>query len=419
VISRPERSHVEDSPDAEAIATKSPDAPRQERSVARLHALDSLRGFAMLLGIVYHASLFYSTNPDDLAGIEKSHHVAFDGLIGVIHGFRMQLFFVIAGFLSSLIHERVGSTAFIRNRARRIVPPFVASMILLNPLTNWSTVYLWDPSQLALRLGADAPPTFLQILSVRATNTGIYWFLYYLLLCCVGAATLVGLGTWMNLRMPRRLSLGLGRVVGAPWAPFALALPTASLFVQSPEWTSIGQGESLVPDPVLLAYYGLFFALGWALQSRRPAIDANRTRYRGHFLAIVPVAVAVVSLVRFGSNVTDPSSRWLHFSCATAYSLGTWAAIFGLLGFASRFLESPRPAVRYLADASYWIYLVHMPIVVGLVWLLAPLPLHCFVKFSLVVTATSAAAVASYHLLVRDKLIARFLNGRPMIVARD
>ena len=36
------------------------------------------------------------------------------------------------------------------------------------------------------------------------------------------------------------------------------------------------------------------------------------------------------------------------------------------IGFAVRHLAGHSPARRYLADASYWIYIVHLPIVLAL-----------------------------------------------------
>ncbi|EUA19234.1 acyltransferase family protein [Mycobacterium xenopi 4042] len=77
-----------------------------------------------------------------------------------------------------------------------------------------------------------------------------------------------------------------------------------------------------------------------------------------------------------------------------------------------RFLDEPTPRVRYLSDASYWMYLVHVPIVWLLQASLLRWPLHWSVKFSLVISVTTALLLASYHWLVRSTFVGVFLNGR-------
>ena len=53
--------------------------------------------------------------------------------------------------------------------------------------------------------------------------------------------------------------------------------------------------------------------------------------------------------------------------------------------------------IRYLADASYWVYLCHLPLVGYLQLGLYHLDLPAAVKFALVVAGTAALALLSYH----------------------
>ena len=43
-----------------------------------------------------------------------------------------------------------------------------------------------------------------------------------------------------------------------------------------------------------------------------------------------------------------------------------WGFVLGFLGLFTRFCQRPNAWGRYLADASYWIYLVHLPVVIAL-----------------------------------------------------
>ena len=86
--------------------------------------------------------------------------------------------------------------------------------------------------------------------------------------------------------------------------------------------------------------------------------------------------------------------------------------MFGLLGLYRRHLARPAPVARYLAGASFWVYLVHLPIV-GLIQAdLLGTPIPPEAKFALVLTLTLALGLASYHVLVRPTALGRLLGGR-------
>ena len=71
-----------------------------------------------------------------------------------------------------------------------------------------------------------------------------------------------------------------------------------------------------------------------------------------------------------------------------------WSWTFGLLGAALRFCSGASAVRRYLADASYWLYLAHLPIVFGLQVLLMNVPLHWTVKFPLILAHHARRAAA-------------------------
>ena len=67
----------------------------------RLQAPDAVRGFALLLGIVFHATLSFVPAPSRLWFIQDSHPSAtLAVLFFAIHMFRMKTFFLIAGFFA-------------------------------------------------------------------------------------------------------------------------------------------------------------------------------------------------------------------------------------------------------------------------------------------------------------------------------
>jgi peptidoglycan/LPS O-acetylase OafA/YrhL len=82
-----------------------------------------------------------------------------------------------------------------------------------------------------------------------------------------------------------------------------------------------------------------------------------------------------------------------------------------LIGLFSRLFPHPRPAVAWLADASYWMYLVHVPLVMAAQLLIRQWPLPAGVKFLLILGLVTPLLLASYRWIVRFTVIGSLLNG--------
>jgi peptidoglycan/LPS O-acetylase OafA/YrhL len=65
-----------------------------------------------------------------------------------------------------------------------------------------------------------------------------------------------------------------------------------------------------------------------------------------------------------------------------------------------------------VADASYWIYLVHLPLVLALQTAFAKADLPAGVKYALILAIALPLLFASYQVLVRRTFIGAILNGR-------
>ena len=105
----------------------------------RLHSLDALRAFALLLGIFFHGTAGYVENfPAGLWPWREPSSVPLGVYFFVSHIFRMSLFFMLAGFFGRMVLERKGMRAFITDRSKRILLPLAAGL----PIVLLSTVVL-------------------------------------------------------------------------------------------------------------------------------------------------------------------------------------------------------------------------------------------------------------------------------------
>src|SRR5688572_8772612 len=149
----------------------------------RLHSLDALRAFALVLGIFFHGAAGYVENfPAALWPMREPSSATLGMFFFVSHMFRMSLFFFIAGFFGRMMIERNGNRAFARDRARRILVPLVVGL----PLVLLSMgLFIWLGSLLGGTSLAD-----LQAAAAAAATppvAGLFpwihlWFLYYLVI---------------------------------------------------------------------------------------------------------------------------------------------------------------------------------------------------------------------------------------------
>src|SRR5678815_5140901 len=167
-------------------------------SAERLHALDAVRGFALLLGIAFHATMSFLPGPDQVWPVQDTHRsaalaVAFFSL----HVFRMTTFFMIAGFFAHLTFRKRGARAFIKDRLKRIGIPLVAGWPFLFAGIVGASIWAATAANGGVLPkgpphGPPAPP-----LAFPLTHL---WFLYVLLIFY----TVTLAGRWLVDRLDRQ-----------------------------------------------------------------------------------------------------------------------------------------------------------------------------------------------------------------------
>jgi hypothetical protein len=126
--------------------------------------------------------------------------------------------------------------------------------------------------------------------------------------------------------------------------------------------------------------------------------------------------VAVWLLRRQVAGELNPAGQ---LGLAVASTWSTWSAVFGALAFARTRTPPLRSVWRYLERASFWVYLIDVPVVGLLQVLLTPFPLPPVLKLLAVPTGGLSVSLGSYHLRGRlrrkRKAVGRALNGSPRI----
>jgi glucan biosynthesis protein C len=373
----------------------------------RLHSLDGVRAAMMLLGIWLHGSSAYVTLPVDefWPYRDRATTALLDPPWLVIHAFRIPLFFVVAGFFARLLWERVGPSGFIHHRARRILLPFLLAWLVLYVPISSGFVYAQHPGAGAMRAVWDHARHGRILDNMDPSHL---WFLYFLLYFYLAVVVL-------GRVLPRALSSGAqerieGRfrmALSSRWRPIIFAVPTCIALHFLP-YGILDRGSGFAVAPQVLAAYGVFFGFGWLLYRQSDLLPGFR-RYAwtqvGVALLLLPPG-AVIGMASFRH-----SSLANHVGTIVIGSLVVWLLIFGVLGLFLRYLDQPSQAVRYVSDASYWVFLVHMPLMIWMQAFLATTPWPAVAKFLLLLTVTVPILFLSYHYLVRYTLIGETLHG--------
>lgn len=369
-----------------------PDIDTVPNSAIRYHYMDNLRALAMLTGVVFHASLAHSPMLHFFWLTADQSAPAIDVFAWFSHLFRMPVFFLIAGFFASFLLEKRGIKRFVLNRTLRVLLPFVIFLPLvlwaIVAGIEWAAVHVTNPSPVLYfvtnEMSADTE---------QPINTSHLWFLYYLCLFYVA---------WLLLR-------GLGLAEG-PWThhlmrPWVVVIIMPLLLI--PAFYNVNAPhpapETLQPLVWPFGLYGVFFLFGTWLYHHQNLVQSL---YR--FLPWMLLA-GLGSYVYFTYRVPAAQGTWLM---AISEACTSWYMTLVCIVAGHRWLNQHSRVVRYFADASYWIYLIHIPVLFVVQYVFLDLTWNLWLEFFLSTVITLSIGLLTYALLVRWSPIGWLLNGK-------
>ena len=351
--------------------------------MTRFHELDALRAFAMFLGVVLHASLFLVDKNWAVVAKELSSALPYDDIVLAIHGFRMPIFFLLSGFFTALLWQRRGVQALIKHRLQRVGIPLLIGAFTIVPLQVYWWILKYDPDFKRSDFIWIIPFSWLE-------SIHHLWFLWVLLLLVGIFAILTRIGAKFTDR----------RVW---WFLIPLVLFPQLMMVEK-TWGP-DTSSTIFVDPIVVAYYLCFFLFGAFMYQAKLAID-NRW-----VIALIPVLPMFYIGLYFefviDASWSEPASSVLQVGYA-------WLMCFGTIGLFKIVASENRAWVRYLSDASYWIYLWHLVLIFPAQALAAELDLNIHLEVLAIIAGVTATLLVVYHFGVRYTIIGTMLNGRRM-----
>lgn len=368
----------------------------------RLVYLDNLRVGLMVLVVFQHAVRAYGSSVWWF--VSDARAPLLERFTAVNSSFFMSLFFFISFYFLPSSYDRKGFFGFHRDRFMRLFVPLIAYVSIV------SLGMMYAYFRLARGYGAISFPSYYvhYFLGLGArpadwtgpawpdANFGHLWFVEHLILYGIAYSAYRLVADRVTRRSARELPFPRFRTIAL--VALALALASFAIRARYPLYDWVGILGFIQAEPAHLPFYLAAFAFG-VLAFRNDWLECLPGKAGKPWLVVGAVASLAVALFPQDSRVFGGLSA-LSFAYSLAETLACVGLVIGLPYLAWRRFNSGGPVLDLLAQNSYMMYILHLPIVVALQYLALPFPAAPYLKFVLVsALALSLTFIAS--LLVR------------------
>jgi glucans biosynthesis protein C len=357
----------------------------------RLHYLDNLRAFAIILVIVLHAAITYMADPPSWwYVIDPDRSVVFTWLVLAVDVPIMQVLFFVAGYFAVRSLQRRGPQGFIREKVVRLAIPWILGVVLLAPLATYMNY-----------VSRGVPTGYLQFWTSDfwgpMFQQSVYWFLGVLFV-----AFLVLVYAYL---LPARAVLQAGQPrVEQPRARlffWFILLTAGGSILYSPNlgldgWRSLSY--LFVVQPARIAFYVGYFILGIYAERHGWFTEAGfRPRLAPWGAGCVIAGLVYLAFRMAGPDMSLPSQA-VESALFSTFCL---AALIAGVALFRRWIDGAGLAWRTLAANSFGIYYVHPLVLYPLAYVLVGVAIPAIAKLAILVVATLLGSLAVSVLVLK------------------
>ena len=314
----------------------------------RLHSLDFLRAFALLMGVLLHVLMLF-LEPFDGSEPRLGASIIFIW----IHTWRMPLFMLLAGFFTALSLSKRNTGNYSFNRLIRLGVPLLLLWSVI-PAIDEEASRLFKAPELISWLFYDVPFTF---------RLDHLWFLYYLLIF-YSILLLIKTAVPFIYSFILGFELSLSRVLMV-WLPILILLsplnkPTGGILGNDPViFGEINLGSML--------FMASFFMIGMQACKSSQFLE-NLQRMRFWLPSLIIFSLIPIGVLAWGGVKDEPFVFSGLLELWIVNSLSGSAALFlvlSIMGLAMNKISSSGQILRWLVKLSYPIYVFHLMFVIS------------------------------------------------------
>ena len=384
----------------------SPSTDSATPEAGRLHYLDWLRVLAILGVFLFHASNVFN-DQDFVVKVKAAEQSSLiTGIQAFFFPWGMPLFFLIAGAGTWFALRRRTSSEYAKERASRLLVPFVVGSILLSPVQLYIE-WRWQMN------GGIFDGSFTEFLGSLpwGLNPRIFgvvgyhlWFLGFLFSFSLLALPLF---RWLQGESGRRVVARLARVsqhrggiLVFIFPPLITRLALQPFFPYEHDWADF-------------FFLFSFFVVGYVVISDE--------RFRQAVCRDWPITLTLGTLAFAGGAAIAISTGELDIEAAPRTALEfvwwglvatcgwCWTAFFLFVGM--RFLNFSNRLLQYGQDAIVPFYLVHQPVIVVISYYVVQCNAALALKMLIVVPSSFIVSVGLYEFIIKRVGVLRPLFG--------
>lgn len=388
----------------------------------RYHGLDAVRSTALIIGIFHHGvESIISYAKWDWITQDSQNSLTLDIFFYVSHVFRMQAFFLLSGFFAHYLFSKLGSRRFIINRVKRLVLPFLIFWPLLYVATYrmwvWGNTYVHHYSDVK---AISKIPDYMIL--AKGFPLMHLWFLYFLILFCAFIIPFKYIIGWIdrNETLSRTTDKFIFFCSTRWYGSLLIGLFMVAPMLGMNDGFGVDTSASgLVPRLAPFILYGIYFLLGWFFY-RQPLIFKNVQQFSvPNLIASILLIIILIVINLVFSEATGTTAENIKVLLNALYTFASITSVFAFIGFMLRYFFNESAQVRYVADASYWGYLIHLPLVGFFQILVAKYDWFWGLKLFSILVPTFLLLFFSYKFLVRGTFVGTLLNGKREVKRTD
>ena len=368
--------------------------------------LDWVRIIAFALLIWYHVTSFYAAvTPHNQALSPRVYGWLVIPMLA-LSPWRLLILFIVSGTATRFMADKMTPKTLRKARTARLLPPLLYVTAVIVPPISFVTVEQWYGyrGNLVEFLGHyfTADSHFCQAghcMPVPFPNPFHLWFVLYLWIYTMLLISLLSWAPGVLRVLQRALDQALRGWGLTLWPAAYLALSRFALEGRFP------QTLDLIHDWYNHCVYFGGFLFGFAI-AKSDAIWAGLERLRVRTLigALLSYAViaAYVAMLNEGTVNPGPAGVTLRLADALIGGSEQWLWIAAAFGFARHYLSRrDGPVRRYLTDAIFPFYIIHMLTVVVGGYYLTRIGLDVRLEYTLLIVATTLSCVLTYEIVRR------------------